>query len=181
MRKLNLLGERFGRLVVTAPAPARVVPSGKRQTQWECECDCGRRSVVSTAHLRSGHTRSCGCGEAEARGATQRTHGLRDHPLYQVWVAMRRRCYRKADPAYYRYGGRGITVCDRWLGKDGFENFLEDMGERPPDPPWWTSRKAYWSLDRINNDGPYSPDNCRWASPYEQRMNQRPRTYRRAS
>lgn len=101
---------------------------------------------------------------------------MRDHVLYGVWDAMKQRCYNPTHPRYEDWGGRGITVCDRWLGRDdGFINFLADMGERPPDPPGWAAPRSYWTLDRIDNDGNYEPGNVRWASPLDQALNRRQR------
>ena len=98
-------------------------------------------------------------------------HGLSGNPLYGIWKAMHDRCSNTKHPAFHRYGGRGITVCDRWCGTEGLLRFVEDMGERPSDPKGWQSSRPYWSLDRIDPNGNYGPSNCRWADPKTQAAN----------
>lgn len=162
-RKFNqqLIGSRFGRLLVKA----RIEKSKDGATQWYCICDCGRASIQTTSRLNSGNSRSCGCQiAAVARRLWTKTGACKDGkrtPTYRSWVSLKTRCFNPKEPGYERYGGRGITVTKRWLGKRGFEHFLSDMGERPPGT----------SIDRINGNGNYNKRNCRWATRAEQSAN----------
>ena len=155
---VDITGKTFGYLVVEGYCEKR-----NKQHYWRCVCICGKRKEVARNNLGK-NTFSCGCRKSQKTAARNRTHGLRKHPLYHAWWAMRQRCSNPADPAYYRYGGRGIRVCDRWQGAFGFVNFLADMGERP---------SVKHSLDRRDNDKGYSPDNCRWATARDQAHNMR--------
>ena len=163
MKLIDLTGHQYGRLTVIRRAGHR----GKKVI-WLCSCKCGGEARPTSANLRNGTTKSCGCLQIETAAAAARkrstVHGHnptgKASPTYNSWHSMRARCTRASHKSYPNYGGRGITVCDRWRE---FANFLSDMGERPDG----------MTLDRIDNDGNYEPLNCRWATASQQQQNKR--------
>lgn len=150
----DITGQRFGRLIALKATDER---SGKFIV-WECLCDCGTTKLISSPSLRLGRTKSCGCLRKETTVRRFTTHGRAGTNLYTTWSKMIARCNDPEDRKWHRYGARGITVCERWLK---FENFLADMGDKPPGT----------TLDRENNDGNYDPNNCRWATQKTQQNN----------
>jgi hypothetical protein len=153
-RLRHFIGTRFGRLAITARAGTRI----------SCRCDCGAETVVSLANLTTGHTTSCGCARRETTVSRSLRHGAarrkRHTRAYETWCGMLKRCRNPNSRDWPNYGGRGITVDERWLR---FENFLADMG----DPP------ARHSIERKERNGPYCKDNCIWATRRDQNRNTR--------
>jgi hypothetical protein len=168
---IDLEGRRFGRLVVLGYLPRQ---DGDLHIHWICRCDCGALTKPTTNKLRQQSTISCGCYAREERRKRGFHYGRNTKliPEYGIYSKMRGRCLNQNDAGYPDYGGRGIKICERWLHGNGsfrgFECFLQDMGARP-------SRKH--SLDRINNDGNYEPNNCRWTTSKYQARNRRSNRY----
>lgn len=152
--RIDLTEKQFGRLRVQGYAG---LFNGK--VFWACRCECGKDACVAGHLLRSGKTTSCGCYRAELMSKTKRKHGMSCTPEWNVYSSMKSRCLNPADPKFRNYGGRGITVCARWL--ESFSNFYADMGPRPMGR----------SLDRIDVNGNYELINCRWATATQQAQN----------
>jgi len=171
MSVIDLTGSRFGRLVVLS----RAENDKYGRARWKVVCECGQSKVVLAQSLRAGTTRSCGCLPKETGAVAGRRNrlkhgqsgyyrGKKPSPAYMSWQAMRQRCLQPNAERYPKYGGLGVTICERWQGKDGFSNFLADLGERP----------AGTTLGRFGDTGNYEPENVRWMTPAEQVSNWRP-------
>lgn len=150
----DYIGKRYGRLTILSYESM----DKNHHRKFKCLCDCGKLKVTSIFSLKNGDTQSCGCIQKEKAAARFMKHGLSKTPTWVSWMEMKRRCINKKRNRASRYFLRGITFCERWLD---FENFLEDMGERP----------MGYSLDRIDNDKDYYKENCKWSLPKEQARN----------
>lgn len=153
------VGAKFARLTVTKRLHSKRY--GKSTAwYWECACECGNRTEVLAWNLTAGKVKSCGCLSVDMVRARSTTHGGSETPEFEVWLGIRSRCFNEGDTYFARYGGRGITMCDRW--RDDFAAFLADMGKRP---------SPSHSIERKDNDGHYEPGNCMWANAKQQARN----------
>ena len=165
---IDMTGNRYGRLVVLG----RNGNTNAGQAKWLCQCDCGEQTTVSGQQLRSGKTQSCGClaskKKSERIAKRNRSHGGTYTRLYPIWSSMNQRCFKTTHKFYKDYGGRGITVCDAWRNSfEAFRNWAKANGYDEMAP------RGQCTLDRIDNDKGYSPDNCRWVDMKVQATNRR--------
>ena len=161
------IGDKFGKLTVIKKVDPYIRPNGKTESRYECNCDCGNKGIIVIGYdLKSGHTKSCGCIQKEITKQNFIKHGLSDTRIYHEYGSMKQRCYNPNSDDYYKYGGRGIIICNEWLDKNnGFMNFYN-----------WSISHGYrddLEIDRINVNGNYEPSNCRWIPKEYQAHNKR--------
>ncbi len=155
-RRIDITGQKYGRLIVVG-----FIGIEGHHSKWNCKCDCGKEKAILATSLKSGRTLSCGCLQKEKLLEANTIHGKTNSPEWRSWAKMIRRCRDPRDNRFKSYAGRGITVCERW---SQFDNFISDMGNKPT---------PKHSIDRVNNDLGYCPENCRWASHTQQARNTR--------
>lgn len=168
---IDLTGQRFGRLIVIERVVDKERENKQHTTFWKCICDCGGQIVCSRNHLLDGHIRSCGCLHDENSKTSNKTHGLYHTRIHAIWTNMIQRCTNPKNKKYYRYGGRGIKVCDEWRKFENFYNWSVDNGYNE------FLKAKQCTIDRKNNDGDYCPENCRWTTSTVQSGNKSDNVY----
>ena len=172
---IDLMGTRFGKLIVLKKSSQKA----KSGSMFECRCDCGNVVTVARCSLISGHTKSCGCTHYDflSQIKPSQTHGFsriengKCERLYRIWLGMRQRCNNPHNSRFNIYGGRGIYICDEWNDYKKFRDWALSNGYDKKAP------RGKCTIDRIDNDGPYAPWNCRFVDSHEQRINQRRNNY----
>lgn len=171
-KRIDLTGQRYGRLIVLERAEPHITKSGKKIERWKCKCDCGNETVVRHGNIRNGSTTSCGCYHKEKFGDINRTHNLSNKShLYGVWKSIKDRCYREKCKSYKNYGGRGIKMCDEW--KNDYKSFYVWAIENGYEEKQTTGGMNILSIDRIDVNGDYCPSNCRFVTNIVQARNKR--------
>ena len=164
----NLVGKKFGRLTVVDNAKPSINSSGRIRRKVLCSCDCGNTKIVYVDNLTGGKTISCGCVQKERAKQARTIHGDTDSRLYNIWSAIKRRCYKEYDKTYKHYGGRGINMCDDW--KNDYDSFRKWSLENGYD---YSASRGECTIDRIDPNGNYEPSNCRWVNMSVQGSNKR--------
>lgn len=168
--RIDLTGQKFGKLTVLKQDKPYITSGGAWKTFWICQCECGNYVHANVNKLKTGYTRSCGCLRVERIKELNRKYTITDKRLYGIYKSMIDRCHNKQNDRYTSYGSRGIIVCDAWLGEYGYEFFSKWAIENGYDE---NAKRGECTLDRIDTNGNYEPDNCRWITNKEQQNNKR--------